>query len=98
MATPSITTQQANQYAFLSKIKDPHVRQLFKLILDQTGNLNNQAPNIGQVTQPLATHMDANGNKVQNLADPVDKQDAVTKAYLDKQIAQLTAAFAQPKP
>ena len=28
----SVTTTESNQYAYLSKIQDPHVRQLFKLI------------------------------------------------------------------
>lgn len=93
----SVTTTKASLYSFLSKIQDPHTRQLLKMILDQTGNLNNQAPDIGKVTQPLDTHMDANGNKVQNLATPTASTDAANKDYVDKQIAQLVKSMAQPR-
>lgn len=96
MAASSGTTTVNPLYAHLSKIQDPHTRRLLKLILDQTGSLNNQAQSIGAVTQPLTQHMDANGNKVENLQDPTAKQDAATKAYVDKQISQLVGAFAQP--
>ena len=97
MAT-SKTTTKANFYGLLSKVTDPHLRQLLKVLLDQTGNLNDQAAAIGTITQPLATHMDANGNKVQNLKDPTAKQDAATKAYVDKQIETFVSAYALPKP
>lgn len=82
MAT-SVTQTKANFYGMLNKIKDYHARQLIKFILDQTGNINNQTPNIGKVTQPLDTHLDANNNKVQNLQDPTAQQDAATKNYVD---------------
>lgn len=93
----SVATTKANLYASLSKVQDPHLRQLIKLILDQTGNLNDQAPSIGKVTQPLDDHMDANSKNIQNLADPVNQQDAVTKAYLDKQVATMIKAMAKPR-
>ena len=91
MAERSKTTTKANLYTMLSKVQDPHMRQLFKFILDQTGNINDQTPNIGKVSQPLDQHMDANGNHIQNLKDPVDQQDAATKAYIDRQIQTLAA-------
>ncbi len=78
-------------YGMLSKIQDPAARQLLKLILDQTGNLNSQAQSIGTVTEALDSDMNANGHRVTGLADPTAGQDAATKAYVDRQIQTLAA-------
>lgn len=93
----SITTTQSGLYPFLGKITDPHLRMVLKMILDQTANINDQTPSIGKVTQPLDQHLDANSNKVQNLADPTAQQDAATKAYVDKQIYTAIRAMAKPR-
>lgn len=91
MATQSKTTTKANMYGLLSKVKDPHLRQLLKQLLDQTGNINDQTPNIGKVSQPLEQHMDAGGFKIESLQTPTAKGDAVNKDYVDKQIQALMA-------
>lgn len=38
-------------------------------------------------TVPLAADLDADGNKIVNLLDPTNAQDAATKAYVDAEIA-----------
>lgn len=73
-------------YALLDTIKDPQMRATVKLLMDRIGHLESQADAIGTVSQPLAAALDANSQVLQNLKDPVDKQDAVTLDYLRKYV------------
>jgi uncharacterized protein (TIGR02145 family) len=58
----------------------------FALYANSAGNSQSTTPNLGAV---LAVNNSANNTKITNLANPSDAQDAVTKSYLETQIAQL---------
>jgi uncharacterized protein (TIGR02145 family) len=60
----------------------------YALYANTAGNSQSTTPNLGAV---LAVNNSANNTKITNLANPSDAQDAVTKSYLETQVAQLQA-------
>jgi uncharacterized protein (TIGR02145 family) len=58
----------------------------YALYANTAGNSQSTTPNLGAV---LAVNNSANNTKITNLANPSDAQDAVTKSYLETQVAQL---------
>lgn len=76
----------ADNYAFLSSIKDLATRQAIKLALDRLANIEKQAAGIGGVTKALTGNLDSGGNQLKNLLDPTHKADAVTLDYLRKYV------------
>ena len=60
----------------------------FALYANTAGNSQATIPNLASV---LAVNNGANNLQIKNLADPTDAQDALTKNYLDIQVAQLQA-------
>ena len=60
----------------------------YALYANSSGNAQAATPNLASV---LAVNNGANNLQIKNLADPTDAQDALTKNYLDIQVAQLQA-------
>jgi uncharacterized protein (TIGR02145 family) len=60
----------------------------YALYANSAGNSQANVPNLASV---LAVNNGANNLQIKNLADPTDAQDALTKNYLDIQVAQLQA-------
>jgi hypothetical protein len=60
----------------------------YALYANSSGNNQTPTPNLASV---LAVNNSANNTKITNLADPINPQDAVTKSYLETQIAALQA-------
>jgi uncharacterized protein (TIGR02145 family) len=60
----------------------------YALYANTAGNSQASTPNLASV---LAVNNGANNLQIKNLADPTDAQDALTKNYLDIQVAQLQA-------
>jgi uncharacterized protein (TIGR02145 family) len=60
----------------------------YALYANTAGNSQATIPNLASV---LAVNNGANNLQIKNLADPTDAQDALTKNYLDIQVAQLQA-------
>ena len=58
----------------------------YALYANSSGNTQAATPNLASV---LAENNGANNLQIKNLADPTDAQDAVTKSYLETQIASL---------
>ncbi len=73
-------------YPGLESITDPAVKRILKLIFDKVGTVEQQAQQIGTVSQPLTTHMDAGGKQINALADPTAPQDAVSLRYLQRYV------------
>src|ERR1041384_5336421 len=73
-------------YSYLTKIADPTLRAAIKIILDRLGPVEQAAQAIGAVSKPLDAHLDAGTNRLMNVADPTDNQDAVTKNYLQNYV------------
>ncbi len=66
MSVPSAT-----KYPGLSTIKDPEVRAVAKILFDMVGGLQQQVPQIGTVSQPLSTHLDANAQQLKAVIDDI---------------------------
>jgi uncharacterized protein (TIGR02145 family) len=60
----------------------------YALYANSAGSSQATTPNLASV---LAVNNGANNLQIKNLADPTDAQDALTKNYLDIQVAQLQA-------
>ena len=58
----------------------------FALYANSSGNSQSTTPNLETV---LGVNNSANNQQIKNLANPSDAQDAVTKSYLETQVAQL---------
>ncbi len=85
----------AGLYDALAKITDLELRQALKQILDQVGKLQGQVGAIGTLTKPLGSALDASGNLLQNLQDPVNPQDAVNLQTLRREIERIVVGSAQ---
>ena len=69
--------------------------KLDHLIVDNIDlNGNSITTTTGNLILGPNAHIDANGNRIVNLATPVDDSDATTKAYVDGQIAAVTFTIA----
>lgn len=80
---------------YINQVDHPPTKKALQNLFDRMGALERQAANIGTVSSPLSTHLDSNGNRLTNLADPTAPQDAVTKLFLQKFVA---AAISQSTP
>ena len=60
----------------------------YALYANSSGNAQAATPNLAAV---LAVNNGANNLQIKNVADPTENQDAVTKSYLNSQVAQLQA-------
>lgn len=80
-------------YDFLSRIPDPHTRTAAKRMMDRIGKLEQQIADQGTVTKPFTGAVNAGGFHLQNLKNPIEKQDAVTLDYLRKYVANAFSAF-----
>ena len=56
-------------------------------------NSGNSTPTIPNLETVLAENNSANNQQIKNLQDPTEAQDAVTKAYIDSQIAEAVAGL-----
>jgi hypothetical protein len=81
------------QYALLSRIRDPILRDALKLVQDRITALETQITALGTLTAPLTTNLDAASHRLTALANPTADQDAVTLRYLKTFVEnRLTAA------
>ena len=62
----------------------------YALYAENSGNATSATPNLEAV---LAENNSANNQQIKDLQDPTDAQDAVTKAYIDAQIAEAVAGL-----
>ena len=62
----------------------------YALYAENSGNSTPTTPNLETV---LAENNSANNQQIKNLQDPTEAQDAVTKAYIDAQIADAVAGL-----
>jgi uncharacterized surface protein with fasciclin (FAS1) repeats len=62
----------------------------YALYAENSGNSTPTTPNLEAV---LAENNSANNQQIKDLQDPTDAQDAVTKAYIDAQIAEAVAGL-----
>ena len=62
----------------------------YALYAENSGNATSAIPNLEAV---LAENNSANNQQIKDLQDPTDAQDAVTKAYIDAQIAEAVAGL-----
>ncbi len=90
-------------YPGLERVSDPAIKAVLKAVFDKIGNVEAQVPAIGSVSQPLTTHLNANSNQLQAVADPTHPQDAVTLKYLQHYVesrvtTQVQAAVASVTP
>jgi hypothetical protein len=92
----------AAKYPGLSRIQDADLQSVLKNLFDMVGQVQQQVPKIGTVTEPLAAHLDANANQIKAVADPTAPQDAVTLRYLqhyvESRVTSVVAAAAAPAP
>ena len=58
----------------------------YALYANSSGNSQSAIPSL---TAVLAVNNSANSNKITNLADPIDAQDAVTKGYVQNLVSQI---------
>ena len=69
--------------------------KLDHLIVDNIDlNGNSITTTTGNLILGPNAHIDANGNRIVNLAEPVDDSDATTKSYVDTQLAAVTFTIA----
>lgn len=83
----------ANAYPFLNSITDPAAKKAAKNILDRLAQLESQVTGIGSVTKTLTQTMNAGANRLENVQDPRDPQDAVTKRFLQQYVANAFSAL-----
>lgn len=76
----------ADPKAVLARVKDPELRATLQLIVNELTSLRGEAANIGLVSRPLETPLDAGGNALGRVADPSDPEDAVNLRTLDRYI------------
>jgi hypothetical protein len=76
----------AQRYPGLNDLPAGPIRDAVKNIFDMVGQLQQQVPNIGKVTAPLAGSLNANGNQLKSVADPTHGQDAVPLDYMRKYV------------
>lgn len=66
---------------------DPELRKILTPLFARIAALEAQIEQVGTVTQPLASHLDANNQRVTHLAEATEGSDAPTfdqvKKYLD---------------
>ena len=62
----------------------------YALYAENSGNSTPTTPNLETV---LAENNSANSQQIKDLQDPIDAQDAVTKAYIDAQITEAVAGL-----
>jgi uncharacterized surface protein with fasciclin (FAS1) repeats len=62
----------------------------YALYAENSGNATSAIPNLEAV---LAENNSANNQQIKDLQDPTDAQDAVTKGYIDAQIAEAVAGL-----
>ena len=62
----------------------------YALYAENSGNSTSTTPNLETV---LAENNSANNQQIKDLQDPTEAQDAVTKAYIDAQIAEAVAGL-----
>lgn len=93
------TGRGAGKYSPLAKIEDPTLRASLKLLLDRIVVLEGQARGIGAVSKPLSTHLNAGGNLIQQVQDPIDPTDAVNLQTLQQYVESVvTGTLTAPKP
>lgn len=69
--------------------------KLNQIIIDNvTVDGNSITTSTGNLILGPNAHIDANGNRIVNLSDPVDDSDATTKSYVDTQLAAVTFTIA----
>lgn len=72
----------AQRYPGLNQIPAGPIRDAVKNLFDMVGQIQQQVPQIGKVTAPLAGALQANGNQLKQVAAPTHGQDAVNLDYL----------------
>lgn len=90
--SPITKPPSAAKYPGLSRITDPDVHAVAKILFDLVGGLQQQVPQIGTVSQPLTDHLDSNGKQLKAVADPTAPQDAVTLKFLQHYVEARTQA------
>lgn len=86
------------RYTGLLSVKDPTTRRVLKVMMDRLNTLEGQVVDLGRVTQPLATPMDAGTQRITTLADPTAEADAVNFRTLKRYVAAAIALNAAPVP
>lgn len=83
---------------YINQVDHPPTKKALQNLFDRMAAVERQAADIGTVSSPLSTHLDSNGNRLTNLADPSAPQDAVTKGYLQKFVAAALTQSAAVTP
>ncbi|HET9258257.1 MAG TPA: hypothetical protein VFO16_24090 [Pseudonocardiaceae bacterium] len=78
-------------YTGLNQIPDSGTRRTVKLLMDRIAQLEQQlTATQGRVSKPLDSHLDANNQKLQNLAAPSAPTDAVHLKSMQEYVATLS--------
>ena len=86
-------------YSSLNQIPDAGTRRAVKHLLDRLGQLEkSHAASAGTVTRPLAQTLNANGQPIANLPDPVSPNDAVHLKAMQNYVAQASPADRMVNP
>lgn len=84
------------RYPDLTRISDPNLHEVIKLIYDKIGAVEHAATGIGTVTQALTTDLNAAGKRLMTIADAAHPQDAVNLRSMQKYVDAAIALAAQP--
>lgn len=90
---PLIGKQNTIPGGFVNQIKDQPTRMAILEVFRQLGILTTAVTQVGHVTRPLTTALDAGSNQLKRLQDPSDPSDAVTLRFLQSYVANVTAVL-----
>lgn len=80
-------------YAYLNTIPDEATRRVVKDLMDEINRLRQQVAALETTAVRNTTAIDANGQRVTNLATPTQESDAVTVAFLRAYVQAQVGTF-----